>query len=291
MCRALHMRAAAALLLALGVLVLMTFHADALERVYGGEAYLPWEPRVLGLGLAGICGTTCALLVLWRGRERGERRRSAVEVAWAGLPLLAVVAVLVGSIAVAFTTRLETDLLLRVGGWGFFAAAFGALAALGVQLVRVARGSVRDRGSTRVLPSAGVRFALAAALPLNVILMAHGCGYPGCNPTCAVMTYGAAGLAGLAFFEAAGGRSVLALCALLTAYAFPHCTCANPINAAWIELLGVSPNCFAFAMLGGLFAVAGLRGILPRAGLALAFAPGLAAAAFAVGHHVFHYPW
>ncbi len=281
-------RAGGALLVGLGVLLLLVYHATAYRRLRTGGSYVPIDARELGFLACGVIGAACGVLILVRGGFSAARRRSTVEVAFAGLPLLIVAALLLAGIAAAFYSWPVPDLFLKLAAGGFFVFVFGALGVYGRRLVRIARGT---EGAYASSPSPLLRVLLAAALPLNVVVMSHGCGFPGCNPTCEVMTYGAAGLAALAAFEAAGGAAAVALLLLLTAYAWPHCTCHNPINGPWIDRIGVSPNCFAFAMLGGFFAVAGLRGIWPRISAALALVPLVAAAAFAIGHHGFDYPW
>ncbi len=275
------------MLLAGGVLVLMVFHTGALDRLRHGESYLLGSPRAVGFALAGLVAAGCGFAVLVRAAEPSAPKPPTRAFALAALVLLFAASALSASIGLAFYTGLEADLFLRVVAAVSLAVLALAFFAFGRPLVQLALG-----GAPRVShPGRGLRIALALAPALAVFSMAHGCGYPGCNGPCTALTYGAAGLAALGLLQVSSAGSTLPLVFLAWVYAVPHCICANPINAPWIALLGVSPNCFAFAMIAAFFAVAGLAGIRPRVAALFAFAPALASAAFAFGHHVLRYPW
>jgi hypothetical protein len=202
-----------------------------------------------------------------------------------GMMVLAVALVLLGSIAVAFYTHLESDRMLQLGATGFFAA-MGVSALLFI--TRLAGAFPRPISTSRGL-SPGLRWTLALLIPGDVLAMGFGCG--GCTLICLSLLAGAWMMAGLAALEVKRGRGAPLLLTLSLLYATPHCICANVINRWWIEQLGASPNCYAFALLGIGFAVLGLRGVWPRWALVLAAAPGGAAVAFGIGHHIFAYPW
>jgi hypothetical protein len=201
-----------------------------------------------------------------------------------GMTVLAVAMVLVGSIAIAFYTQLESDRWLRLGATGFFAVIGVSALLFATRLV----GAVR----LPTAPSPGLptrlRWTLAVLIPVDILAMGFGCG--GCNVICLSLLAGAWVMAGLAVLEVRRGVGAPLLLSLSLLYALPHCLCANVINRWWIEQLGASPNCYAFSLVGIGCAVLGLRGVWPRLALVLAAAPGGAALAFGIGHHVFAYP-
>jgi hypothetical protein len=199
--------------------------------------------------------------------------------------VLAVALVLLGSIAVAFYTQLESDWVLQLGAAGFFVA-MGVSALLFI--TRLAGMFPLPTPTARGL-SPGLRWTLALLIPVDILAMGFGCG--GCTLFCLSLLAGAWLMAGLAVFEVKRGRGAPLLLTLSLLYATPHCICANVINRWWIEQLGASPNCYAFALVGIGFAVVGLRGVWPRLALVLAAAPGGGALAFGIGHHIFAYPW
>lgn len=295
-------RVAGAAFYGVGVLVLFAAHAGALHRLrYGGGSYLPRGARELGFAGAGLVALGAGLALAWRGRAvrpagraagraggrtGGTSAGAARVVGAAGLVSLAACAVLLAGMLAAFCGSPGFALPLRLAGGLFLAGQLAALALLARPLLRLARGRREARA-----PSARLAFALALLVPANVLAMAHGCGYPGCTETCERLTYGGAGLGALALLAASGGASVAPALALLPLWLWPHCVCDNPINGPWMERLGASPACFAFAVTGGLFALAGLAGIAPRTSAALAAVPALGAAAFAFGHHVLRFPW
>jgi hypothetical protein len=202
-----------------------------------------------------------------------------------GIMVLAVALGLLGSIAVAFYTHHESDRMLQVGATGFFAAM--DLSAL-LFIARLAVAFPLPIPTSRDL-SPRLRWMLALLIPVDMLAMGFGCG--GCTLICLSLLAGTWIMAGLAALEVKRGRGAPLLLTLSLLYATPHCMCANVINRWWIEQMGASPNCYAFALVGIGFAVLGLRGVWPRLALVLAAAPGGAALAFGIGHHIFAYPW
>jgi hypothetical protein len=202
-----------------------------------------------------------------------------------GMMVLAVAVVLLGSIAVAFYTHLESDRLLQLGATSFFAVM--GLSAL-LFTTRLAGAFLLPTPTSQGL-SPGLRWTLAMLIPVDVLAVGFGCG--GCNLICFSLLAATSIMAVLAALEARRGTGARPLLLLSLLYATPHCICANAINHWWIEQIGYSPTCYAFALLGIGFAVLGLRGVWSRPALVLAAAPGGAAVAFGIGHHFFAYPW
>jgi hypothetical protein len=72
----------------------------------------------------------------------------------------------------------------------------------------------------------------------------------------------------------------------------PSCRCYNPPNRAWIDLLGLSPTCFAAPFAAGMMVIGAAvshRRLLATAVIGWTIASGLLG--FHVGHHYFHWPW
>jgi hypothetical protein len=202
-----------------------------------------------------------------------------------GITILAVAMLLLGSMAIAFYIHLEPDWWLQIGATGFFAAM--GLSAL--FFTTCLAGTCRLPISPSQGSSPRLRWTLAMLIPVDILAMGFGCG--GCNLICLGLLVGASLMAGLAVLEVRRGVGAPILLTLSLLYAIPHCICANVINRWWIEQLGTSPHCYAFSLVGIGFAVVGLRGVWPRLALVLAAAPGGAAVAFGIGHHLFSYPW
>jgi hypothetical protein len=200
-----------------------------------------------------------------------------------GMLVLAVAMVLLGSIALAFYTQLESDRWLRLGATDFFAAMGLSALLVTAQLAGTLWLSISP--SQHLSPR--LRWMLAALIPVDILAMGFGCG--GCNLLCLGLLAAAWMMAGLVVLEVRGGAPLLLSLSLL--YAIPHCICANVINRWWIEQIGASPNCYTFSLVGIGFAVLRLRGVWSRLVLVLAAAPGGAAVAIGIGHHVFGYPW
>jgi hypothetical protein len=223
----------------------------------------------------------------WAAGMRDKQALQAVDrlTAALGMTVLAVAVLLLGSIAIAFYTHLESDPWLRIGATGFFAVMGVSALLFSMRLIGAFRlPTLPSRGL-----SPGLRWTLATLIPVNVLAMGLGCG--GCNLICLSLLAGASIMAGLAALEVRRGVGAPLILTLSLLYAMPHCICANAINRWWIEQMGYSPNCYAFSLLGIGFAALGLRGVWPRLALVLAAAPGGTAVAFGIGHHFFSYPW
>jgi hypothetical protein len=219
---------------------------------------------------------------MWQTSRRDPGNRLTAVL---GITVLAVAMMLLGSIAIAFYAYLDSDRWLRMGATSFFAAM--GLSAL-VFMTRLV-GALRLSSWPKQQLSSRLRWTLAMLVPLDILAMGFGCG--GCNLLYLSLLAGASMMAGLAVREVRRGVGAPLLLTLSLLYAMPHCICTNVINRWWIEQLGASPNCYAFSLAGIGFTVLGLRGVWPRLALVLAAAPGGAAVAFGLGHHVFAYPW
>lgn len=204
-----------------------------------------------------------------------------------GLVCLALAMLLLGSVAAAFYGNLAAGGLVAFGASAFFVTHGLALAWLGRLLLPTLHG--RPAGSAR--PARWLRLFFVLLVPANVLAMSAACGFPGCNVPCRLLTMTGLVMTAFAAAEALGATRLPLLLASIPIYAVPHCICGNPINTDWIELVGASPHCHAFSLLGMTFAALGLRGVAPRLCLLLAAAPAGAALAFAVGHHLFSFPW
>lgn len=144
----------------------------------------------------------------------------------------------------------------------------------------------------------GPRLGLALAAPVGLlgsVLDCMGLSFHGCSPVCAGLTRfvapAVALLAVLAGWSGARGWRVSAL-ALAFVLLVPNCTCRNPVNRFWIDLIGLSPACFLSGFTVTLVALAALgTGRFTRGSLALAWGANAVLAAFFVGHHYYDWPW
>lgn len=202
-----------------------------------------------------------------------------------GIANLLVATVLIGSIAFAFYTRLKSDGILLFGASVFFIVISVAMGFYFYKLTSL----WKNANISLNRPSFGFRWMFVILVPLDIWAMGLACG--GCTKICKILLVGAFLMLGLSIIEALYEKGAFIFLALCLFYAVPHCLCANPINRPWIEVIGYSPNCYAFSILGMTFAMLGLKGIWPRFSLLMASIPAGAAIAFGIGHKLFGYPW
>jgi len=215
------------------------------------------------------------------GLERG-RARARFPIALASL------------LAGAMLARLVWDLGGRDLVFGGIALAFYGLFLVAQSLQLVALWRPRE---TQALPL-GRRLALALAVPVGLlgsIFDCMGLSFEGCGPTCAFLTRVVVPAVVLfAVLHALTDRDPFRLIALVLPFALlvPNCSCRNPVNASWIDLLGLSPACFLSGFTVTLVAQTALVS-RQRTGLALFLAWGTNGVlmTFFVGHHYFHWPW
>jgi len=140
------------------------------------------------------------------------------------------------------------------------------------------------------------RWIVLGAFPAVLLGSVFDCaGFRGCTPICAFLnTRLVPGLITLtAIYLLIPSRVILfALTATSFALVVPSCHCYNPVNRAWIDVIGLSPVCFAAPFSVGLMITGSLltgRRILMTGVVAWASSIGLLG--FHIGHHYFHWPW
>lgn len=200
-------------------------------------------------------------------------------------------------LAAVLVVRLALDFTQLAPGIGvvvwLFAAAF--LGLVGAQASAAWRA---PRGATRPELSRAARAGLALSIPFALAgsqLDCMGTIFAGCHPACGFLSSKLAPAVALAaLLHAFAGWGGFALAALVLAFPLlvPNCTCRNPVNAYWIELLGKSPACYASSFAVVLTATSALltrRLVVPA--LVLCWSVVAVLAAFWVGHHYFDWPW
>lgn len=142
------------------------------------------------------------------------------------------------------------------------------------------------------------RVILLMAVPLGMLACALSCmgvDLHACHPICGFLTHVAIPLtAVLAAVSALVPRVTLrlALTGLCLVFLIPNCHCYNYVNARWIDLLGLSPVCFAPGVLASILAIWPLhtgRGFWSSIVAAYLIVAG--SMSFFIGHHYFHFPW
>lgn len=190
--------------------------------------------------------------------------------------------------------RLVWDLASRDVPFGILALVFYLLF-LAVQALLLR--ALHRREEAPPLPL-GRRLALGLAVPVALVGSVSDCmglSFEGCSPVCGFLTRVVAPVvAVLAVSHALVGGGLVRLAALSVPFVLlvPNCLCRNPVNGFWIDLLGRSPACFLSAFTVALVAASALV-TRRHSGLALLLVWGTNAVliAFAVGHHLYHWPW
>lgn len=220
--------------------------------------------------------------------ERGAGNRSAgVGPILNGLLALGVVLAsgLVGKLALDLARR---DALMGCLVWGFYAFFLGLA---GLQLAGAWQGKT---GAISRAQRLGLALAVPAGL-LGSVVDCMGLSLVSCSPACGFLTKVVApAVALLALLHGlTAARTPLALAlALSFALLYPNCTCYNPVNAGWIDVLGRSPACFASGFTVSWVASAALlTRRFAAASLALSWGTVAVQLAFFVGHHYFDWPW
>jgi hypothetical protein len=191
--------------------------------------------------------------------------------------------------------RLAYDLGRRSAGFGLVVWVFWAVfLVLALAQLRAAWSAAADRSPL----TRGQRMGLVLAVPfglLGSIVDCMGLSFHGCSVPCAFLSRAVA--PAVALLVAAYGLtdgSVWRSAALGLAFVLlvPNCRCRNPVNAFWIDLLGLSPACFVSGFSVTLVALSALA-TRRHAGAALALAWSTIAVllVFFVGHHYYDWPW
>lgn len=72
----------------------------------------------------------------------------------------------------------------------------------------------------------------------------------------------------------------------------PNCVCKNAVNIWWIDRIGASPACYG---LGFFVSVVALASLFAKSrqwqSIALCYLVVIGELGFAIGHHLFHFPW
>jgi len=142
----------------------------------------------------------------------------------------------------------------------------------------------------------GAQWAVLSAFPVALLGSAFDCGgFSGCTALCTFLStwwLSVLGLVLLVYLIRATPATFLLLTILSFVLLVPHCRCYNYVNRPWIDLIGLSPACYAGSFAVGVAtvgAVASGRFVLAT-GIA-GWLTALALVAFAVAHHQFHWPW
>jgi hypothetical protein len=184
--------------------------------------------------------------------------------------------------------RLHVAIALCVGAFYL-----GFLWVVGANVASMLRGE--EAGAE---PSKALRWSLALTVPIAFLAAAMDCmglSFVGCTSACGVLMHFAAPATAACtlLFVATGARGwVLAASLLALGFFVPNCTCRNPVNRWWMDLLGRSPACYASGVAVFLIASTALvtrRRIVPAA--LLAWGVVATTLAFWIGHHYFHVPW
>jgi len=218
-----------------------------------------------------------------------EQPRSPVSpaLAWLTGLVFAIAAVVIGKLALDLG---RLNAVIGICVWGFY---LGFLCVVGANVAALV---CRTEPCAEVARPA--RWALAAAVPISFLAAAMDCmglEFVGCTSACGFLMHWAAPATALCtlLLAASGTRGwMLASNLLALAFFVPNCTCSNPVNRGWIELLGRSPACYASGV--GVFLLASTtlvtgRRVLPA--LLLAWGVVVTTLAFWIGHHYFHVPW
>jgi hypothetical protein len=148
------------------------------------------------------------------------------------------------------------------------------------------------------LPGFKARLLLCAAIPIGFLASSLDCmglAVEGCSSFCTFvkLVWIPAVAAVSASFAA---RPVRPITLVLTGTSFvplaPHCVCYNAGNSWWIDLLGRSPECYAWGFVAGMIIIGSLwtgRRFVWSGLVAWSIIGG--ALAFFVGHHYFGFPW
>jgi hypothetical protein len=184
--------------------------------------------------------------------------------------------------------RLHVAIALCVGAFYL-----GFLWIVGANVADLLRGR-----EASVEPGKALRWSLALAVPIAFLAAAMDCmglTFVGCTAACGLLMHlvAPATAAGTLLFAATGARGwILAANLLALGFFVPNCTCRNPVNRWWMDLLGRSPACYASGVAVFLIASTALvsrRRVVPAA--LLAWGVVATTLAFWVGHHYFGVPW
>lgn len=93
-----------------------------------------------------------------------------------------------------------------------------------------------------------------------------------------------------AYFREREAWAIRAVLVLQLLWLVPNDDCGNPFNTWWVQVIGASPLMFLPNAFVGIFVVAGLRGVWPRANLMLAAGVTLATLVLGLGH-IYRFIW
>ncbi|UCH78924.1 MAG: hypothetical protein JSU81_02955 [Candidatus Coatesbacteria bacterium] len=144
-------------------------------------------------------------------------------------------------------------------------------------------------------PRGGLRTFFLASIPLAFIVSSQVCGIglQACNVTCHLTNAVLIVLAIIAAVLLARGWSVgWLLIPVVIIALIPHCVCLAPINTLWHSFLcGAAPTCEMIPLTITLFAVAGMRGSLPRSNAFLIVLLFVVMVFIIVGGLLWGFPW
>ena len=207
----------------------------------------------------------------------------------------------VHALALGMAAALASALVL-VAAWGLLEAnaVVGALAVVfGAALLGLGcAGAIATwlAAETRPALSRSAQWAVLSAFPVALVGSAFDCGgFSGCTALCGFLSTWwlvVLGAVLVAYLIRAAPATLLLLTILSFVLLVPHCCCDNCVNRPWIDLMGLSPACYAGSFGVGVVTVGAVASgrFVRVAGLA-AWLTALALVAFAVTHHQFHWPW
>jgi hypothetical protein len=144
-------------------------------------------------------------------------------------------------------------------------------------------------------PRGGLRTFFLVSMPLAFVVSSQVCGIglQACNATCHLTNVVLIVLAIIAAVLLARGRSVgWLLIPVVVIALIPHCVCLAPINTLWHRFLGgAAPTCEMIPLAITLFAVAGVRGSLPRSNAFLIVLLFVVMVFIIVGGLLWGFPW
>ncbi|MEE9456500.1 MAG: hypothetical protein V3W11_05050 [bacterium] len=144
-------------------------------------------------------------------------------------------------------------------------------------------------------PKGGLRTFFLVSIPLAFIVSSQVCGIGlrACNATCHITNVVLIVLAVIAAVLLARGRPVgWFLVPMVFIALIPHCVCLAPINTLWHRFLcGAAPTCEMIPLAITLFAVAGVRGSLPRSNAVLITLLFVVMLFIIVGGLLWGFPW